>query len=256
MVEGLEKLKEHFQGYEDKFIIIGGTACEVRLESRGIDYRVTTDIDMILVIEIIEKDFLELFWDFIRDGEYRVGEYEPERKNLFRFSDPSTRDFPVTMELFTRKPDGIVLPEGFHLTPFPQDDGFSGMSAMLLDDDYYNFTIKHSDIIDGLRIAREASLISLKCKAFLNNRERKERGEQVRNDDIQKHKKDVLKLAATLPGDDPIACPDSIRRDIGNFIDIVSFENPDVSTMVKNARLGNIKLSDILERMTAYFRLA
>jgi len=31
MVKGLEKFKEHFSGFEDNYVIIGGTACDVTL---------------------------------------------------------------------------------------------------------------------------------------------------------------------------------------------------------------------------------
>jgi hypothetical protein len=255
MVKGLDRLREHFYGHQDKFIIIGGTACEIRLESRGIAFRATTDIDMVLVIESIDPTFLEIFWAFIREGKYQLNEFESERKNLFRFSRPNNLDFPATIELFTRKPEGIILPEGFHLTPFPQDGKFSGMSAMLLDDDYYYFTIHHSDLIDGLRIAREPALICLKSKAFLNNLGRKEKGEEVRQDDIAKHKKDVLKLGATLPGGDTLECPEKIRTDIRQFITRVQAENPNITEMVKSTGLGNISLTEILDRLASYFRI-
>ena len=31
MVKGLEKIKEHFEGFEDNYVIIGGTACDITL---------------------------------------------------------------------------------------------------------------------------------------------------------------------------------------------------------------------------------
>ena len=31
MVKGLEKFKEHFAGFEDNYVIIGGTACDIIL---------------------------------------------------------------------------------------------------------------------------------------------------------------------------------------------------------------------------------
>lgn len=48
-----------------------------------------------------------------------------------------------------------------------------------MDDGYYNFTIKHSYVEDGVHIANVESLICLKCKAFLEMSDRKAKGEQV-----------------------------------------------------------------------------
>jgi hypothetical protein len=70
MVTGLERLRSYFEGCENHYIIIGGTACEIRLESKGIDFRATKGIDMLLIIEALDKPFLENFWKFIRDGDY------------------------------------------------------------------------------------------------------------------------------------------------------------------------------------------
>ena len=43
------------------------------------------------------------------------------------------------IELFTRKPDAIILPEDAVLTPLPIDEEISSLSAILLNDDYYDF---------------------------------------------------------------------------------------------------------------------
>jgi hypothetical protein len=43
------------------------------------------------------------------------------------------------IELFTKRPDVIVLPEDAMLTPLPFDEEISSLSAILLNDDYYDF---------------------------------------------------------------------------------------------------------------------
>lgn len=48
---GLEKFKEHFAGFEDNYVIIGGTACDIALRDTVMRPRATDDIDMILVVE-------------------------------------------------------------------------------------------------------------------------------------------------------------------------------------------------------------
>ena len=54
---GLESFKEYFKGYENQYVIIGGTACEQMLEINEYDFRVTKDIDMVLIIEALTKEF-------------------------------------------------------------------------------------------------------------------------------------------------------------------------------------------------------
>jgi hypothetical protein len=54
MVKGLEKFKEHFAGFEDNYVIIGGTACDVTLQNTDMRPRATDDIDMIFnVVKLV-----------------------------------------------------------------------------------------------------------------------------------------------------------------------------------------------------------
>jgi len=48
MVIGLDKFREQFAGEEDKYIIIGGTACDINLRDTMTEPRDTVDIDIII----------------------------------------------------------------------------------------------------------------------------------------------------------------------------------------------------------------
>lgn len=255
MVIGLDRLRSYFENYNDKYVIIGGTACEQRLEPRGVDFRATKDVDMILIIENLDKEFTKQFWQFIRDGEYINRFIREEEKNFFRFSNPAVNDFPQILELFSRKADGIDLPEGFHLTPIPTDEEISSLSAMLLDDDYYAFTRKNCSDVDGLMVANEHALICLKSKAYINNRQREIDGQIVKNDDIEKHKKDVLKLILTLEGNEPIECPESIKEDLRKYLEILEEEKTDVAKITHGMKLGKVSLEEIRELLYLTFSL-
>jgi hypothetical protein len=43
MVVGLDRFLDHFQGLEDTYVIIGGTACDLLLGSAGLGFRTTKD---------------------------------------------------------------------------------------------------------------------------------------------------------------------------------------------------------------------
>ena len=58
--------------YKDNFVIIGGTACDLQLSGTTMMPRATEDIDIIVVVERLTREFVSAFWQFIREGNYRV----------------------------------------------------------------------------------------------------------------------------------------------------------------------------------------
>ena len=90
MVVGLDKFKEAFADFKDNYVIIGGTACDIVLSDTDMHPRATDDIDMILVVEKMTKEYGNAFWQFIKDGEYKAGKREKDDKTptytLYRFT--------------------------------------------------------------------------------------------------------------------------------------------------------------------------
>jgi hypothetical protein len=43
MVKGLDLFKRHFVSFQEKYILIGGTACMLVMEEAGIPFRATKD---------------------------------------------------------------------------------------------------------------------------------------------------------------------------------------------------------------------
>ena len=136
MVKGLEKFKEHFAGFEDHYVIIGGTACEITLRDTDMRPRANDDIDMILIAEKMTPEFGKRFWEFIVAGEYKTRQrYRGNKKpitELFRFIKPQ-EGFSVQIELLSKYPDILGEPTAFHLTPIPFGEEISSLSAILLD---------------------------------------------------------------------------------------------------------------------------
>ena len=115
MVRGIEKFKEFFAGYEDNYVIIGGTACEVHEEIYAQNPRATKDIDIILIVEALSSDFVAKFWEFVKVAGYvsrnkGTGEGE-QRHEYYRFKEPSAPEFPYQVELFSRNPGLVNFPE-------------------------------------------------------------------------------------------------------------------------------------------------
>lgn len=227
MVRGLEIFREYFKEFTDNYIIIGGTACDIVVNNVGLTPRATKDIDIILVIEALNSEFVTHFWEFIKQGNYEVKEKSEEDRKYYRFQKPQVEEFPFQIELFSRIPDLLDLEEQAHLTPIPVDTEISSLSAILMDDDYYNFTIKHSQLDNGIHLANTEALIGLKAKAFLDYKTRKENGEKIDERQLRKHKMDVFRLLLLLAPEDNFTIPTSVKADIANFVEAVKTDLPD-----------------------------
>lgn len=51
MVSGLESFRRWFEGCEEQYVIIGGTACDFLFSGFNMEFRATKDIDMVLIVE-------------------------------------------------------------------------------------------------------------------------------------------------------------------------------------------------------------
>lgn len=252
MVRGLEIFKQHFKEFTDNYIIIGGTACDIVINNVGLTPRATKDIDIILVIEALSPEFATHFWEFIKQGNYEVKEKSEEDRKYYRFQKPQVEEFPFQIELFSRIPDLLDLEEQAHLTPIPVDTEISSLSAILMDDDYYNFTIKHSQLDNDIHLANTEALIGLKAKAFLDYKTRKENGEKIDERQLHKHKIDVFRLLLLLTPEDNFTIPTSVKADIANFTEAVKTDLPD-KQIFKEMGAGNVNVKELFEQLIKVF---
>jgi hypothetical protein len=219
MVRGLDIFREYFAGHADQFVLIGGTAATLAMEEAGLEFRATKDLDIVLHIEALRPSFGEAFWSFVEAGGYEIRQASDTGKPVFyRFQKPADERFPAMLELFCRAPEGITLAEGSHLTPIPIDEAAASLSAILLDDAYYEFILAGRKEIDGLPWVGEDRLIPLKASAWLDLGDRQAKGEQVDSKNIRKHANDVLRLSQLLAPDVRIAIAPRIAEDLARFL--------------------------------------
>ncbi len=226
MVIGLDVFREYFAEFQDQYVIIGGTACDIILTDEGFTPRATKDIDLILVVEVLNRDFVSKFWQFIEDGGYEKKEIGEENRRNYRFTFPANKNFPKQIELSARKAELLDLPKDAHLTPIPTDDDLSNLSGVLMEDDYYAYTMDNSQTRDGLIVANTQALIVLKAKAFLNLLKKKNDGAHVDSKNISKHKGDVFRLGALLTEEDSYGLPTPLKADLQEFIDTIKDDLP------------------------------
>jgi len=251
VVKGLDLFRNYFEGHTDKYILIGGTACDIAMGRMDLEFRSTKDLDIVLIIEALNAEFGNLLWTFIKEGEYQHRQKSTGKTECYRFYKPGKEEFPYMLELFARKPDAIALSPESHLTPIPLDEEASSLSAILMDVDYYEFILNGKTIAEDLPVIPETCLIPLKAKAFLELSERKNSGESIDSKDIKKHKNDVFRLYQILTLDLNIELPQSIANDMRLFLEKVLEDPPDLKTL----GIRNATLTEVISNLSTIYNL-
>ncbi len=102
MVKGLDTFCKYFEGYEEQYVLIGGAACDILFDSNAANFRVTKDLDIVLIIEALTPEFADKIWDFIKAGKYRKKATNGGRAQFYRFDKPKEDSYPKMIELFCR----------------------------------------------------------------------------------------------------------------------------------------------------------
>lgn len=134
MVTGFTKFKERFRGFENQFVVISGTACDLIMENEELPFRATKDIDLVLIVESITSDFGKQFWEYIKEAGYEHKNKSTGEAQFYRFTSPRSKEYPYMIEIFSRNPEFITLHEDAVLTPLPIDEEILSLSAILLNE--------------------------------------------------------------------------------------------------------------------------
>ena len=246
MVRGLEIFKEYFKNYTDEYVLIGGAACDILFDHNDTSFRVTRDLDMVLIIEALSKEFGEVFWRFVRDGGYNNKAKSTGEPQFYRFSAPSDPGFPKMLELFARTEwmeDAETV-----FTPIHIDDSVSSLSAILLNEAYYKALLEGKTIVDGLSVLRPSWLILFKAKAWLDLKDRIDRGEHVDPSDVKKHRNDIVRIATEMVLDE-CKVEGEIRNDMVRFLT----ETDITDTLIRDLKIYGLKAVDITNRLKATY---
>ena len=203
-VSGLDEFARYFAGYEDCYTIIGGAACEILMSQTPIDFRATKDVDMIILFEDKFKEFAELFWNYVREGEYTYGWKNSNEPHFYRFTDPKS-GYPKQIELFSRKPS-YHLESSTRIVPVHIDDNVSSL-------------------ISGLSVLTASYIIPFKMMAWANLMHDKAEGRHVNSKDLRKHKNDVFQLFQIVPEGETVEVTGDVADSIDAFLEMIKGEN-------------------------------
>lgn len=223
MVRGLAIFQAWFDGFENQYVLIGGTAATIAMTDAGLPFRGTKDLDIVLHVEVLTSAFGQRFWEFVQAGGYQKKEGDPEQRPcLYRFQKPQDEGFPHMLELFARVPDRLNFVPPGHLTPIPMDEQITSLSAILLNDEYYQFVLAGRKIKHGMPSwVGEDRLIPLKAVAWLEMTERVRQGEVMDSKKINKHLTDIVQLSALLQPGQLIDLPEQLSADLQDFVQAV-----------------------------------
>lgn len=217
-VIGLDEFKRHMQGLQGSYALIGGIACDILLSEADLPFRATHDFDTVLVADGRLPETAKAIWSLVIDGGYRCGWGRDENVCFYRFTDPAQASYPRMIEVFSKTPDFLEGHEGIEIAPLHIDDQVSSLSAIMLDNAYYDFMLNGIVTVDGISVLNALHLIPFKAKAYLDLQSRKELGEQLDSKKIKKHKRDALRLAQLLSGNEAVSLQEPIVLDMRAFI--------------------------------------
>lgn len=246
MVKGIEVFRKHFAGYEDKYVLIGGTACDLLFQKIGQSFRATRDLDIILVAEVLTPEFGKKFWEFIKNGQYMIQQRSDGSPVFYRFKDPQNTKYPAMLELFSRTSNALDQKNASsNFTKIPLGDEISSLSAILLNDPYYALLDDGTIQIEGVSLLSDAYLLLFKAKAWLDLSSRKKLGGKVDSRDIKKHKNDIVRLTTLLSPAMKIDIHGEVKDDLVEFIKACEQELIDPKAL----GLSGFTHADILERI-------
>ena len=250
MIIGYESFREHFKGYEDCYTIIGGTACDILMSDVDLEFRATKDIDMILLIENRFEEFAQLFWDYIKAGQYKCGWKSTETPHFYRFTEPQLPNYPIMIELFSKRPDFQKDRTEHYLTPLPVSDEISSLSAIMLDDNYYQLMLEGRRTVGGISVLGPEYLVLFKMKAWLDLTQKKNSGQHVNERDLKKHKNDVFRLFAIVDPTVRIHLPESVANEVRQFISLISRD-----TNLHDMKIDNYTAAEVLDTLREIYCL-
>ena len=199
MVNGFTKFKERFQGFENQYVIIGGTACDLIMENEELPFRATKDVDIVLIVESITAEFGRQFWEYVKEAGYEHLNKSTGNAQFYRFTSPKSKEYPYMIEIFSRNPDFIILEDDAVLTPLPIDDEISSLSAILLNEAYYELLKTGQMMVDSKN--------------------------------IKKHKNDVFRLAQLITANTRQVLSPEIAEDMKKFLSEIADETVDLKSL-------------------------
>jgi hypothetical protein len=120
MVKGIELFAGHFKGFEDSYILIGGAACDLWMQTQGLPFRATKDLDIVIVIEALNPEFIKNFGNSFTLPAIRPCNGVPAKKPCIGFQSPQIKSIPLCLNSLRKSRFLLNLKRNIPLHRFPQ----------------------------------------------------------------------------------------------------------------------------------------
>ena len=171
-VRGIERFADAMSGCKGGYVLIGGGACSVLFDNEGDSFRATEDLDIVVIVDGEGVEFATALWAFIKAAGYETGKVGDGRCTYYRFCLPEgsrqVLDYPGQIELFARHPDFVLEDETSEVAPLSFDGAVSSLSAIILDDGYYEFIRDNATNVEGITLLDALHIIPLKMRAHID----------------------------------------------------------------------------------------
>lgn len=249
MIKGLKLFQERFKRFSDQYVLIGGSACWVLMNESGLRFRRTRDLDIVLMVETLTPEFRIEFQKFLREGQYSMKAKSGGLPCFFRFNKPNNIHYPDQIEFLSWDEQAIESMNPGEIVQMSIEDEVTSLAAILMDHEMYEYVKRNTVKIDGLPIADETCLIPLKVRAWVDLSSRKEKGENIKGDEIKKHKNDVYLLQQLLIPKHLTNVPVLVKSDIKIFIESCDDADP----ILKQIGVLNTTIQDIKNTLSLVY---
>lgn len=210
---GFDHFCNYLSGLENLYVIIGGGAASILMEDEGLEFRATKDVDLVVLSRSDELNTRIL--SYVKEGGYKTKEATEGSPRYYRFREPTKKDCPALIEVFARNELNLDLQDGQYIIPI-HDVAVERLSAILLDDEYFEIIQKNLVTSQsGIPLINALANICLKARAHRELFDRKTAGDKTVDEKVvQKHLKDIWRIATVLTGDENITLEGLPLKDI------------------------------------------
>jgi len=214
---GFDHFCNYLKGLEAHYVIIGGGAASILLDDEGLEFRITKDVDLVILTR--SKELNERMLTYIKVGGYKTKEASDGSPRYYRFKAPDDKDCPAMIEIFARNEFSLEIQEGQYVIPLKENSS-EQLSAILLDDEYFDLIKRNLTTSEsGIPLINAVANICLKARAHRELSARRQAGDNTAEEKaIQKHLKDIWRLGATLKGKENSALTGAPATDVANAL--------------------------------------
>ncbi len=210
---GLSHFRDYCKDFDKDYVVVGGFATVMLLdEGLGKEHgKATHDIDLVLLTNNSPK-LSQKIKEYISEGQYTIQIGEKNQYKYYRFTKPKIENFAKEIELFASNENNLELEDNQRIIPIDAEDGLYSLSAIMLDNEYFEMIKNNIDKIQDVPITNTQATIMLKMSAFYDLKQRNDKK-------WKKHRRDIVKLTLLLDGSEKIYLKGRMINDFNSFIE-------------------------------------